>query len=104
MRYRRQRGRRITVGGVRRAATAWSALADRPWRFLASAWPWRSFAYVVSSPFVALAVLAGLIGAVVAGIMLSPVWIGIVVLYSLPVLGVGVGTPRALADPAHAGP
>jgi hypothetical protein len=76
---------------VPRAATAWSALADRPWRFLASAWPWRSFAYVVSSPFVALAVLAGLIGAVVAGIMLSPVWIGIVVLYSLPVLGVGVG-------------
>src|SRR5215207_6774460 len=77
--------------GVRRAATAWSALADRPWRFLASAWPWRSFAYVISSPFVALGVLAGLIGAVVAGIMLSPVWIGIVVLYSLPVLGVGVG-------------
>jgi signal transduction histidine kinase len=76
---------------VRRAATAWSALADRPWRFLASSWPWRSFAYVVSSPFVALGVLAGLIGAVVAGIMLSPVWIGILVLYSLPVLGVGVG-------------
>jgi signal transduction histidine kinase len=77
--------------GVRRAATAWSALADRPWRFLASAWPWRSFAYVVSSPFVALGVLAALIGAVVAGILLSPVWIGILVLYSLPVLGVGVG-------------
>ena len=76
---------------MRRAPTAWSALADRPWRFLASAWPWRSFAYIVSSPFVALGVLAGLIGAVVAGIMLSPVWIGIVVLYSLPVLGVGVG-------------
>jgi signal transduction histidine kinase len=76
---------------VRRAATAWSALADRPWRFLTSAWPWRSFAYVASSPFVALGVLAGLIGAIVAGIMLSPVWIGIVVLYSLPVLGVAVG-------------
>ena len=73
------------------APTAWAALADRPWRFLASAWPWRSFAYVVSSPFVALGVLAGLIGAVLAGIVLSPIWIGIVVLYSLPILGVGVG-------------
>lgn len=76
---------------MRRAATAWGALADRPWRFLASSWPWRSLAYVVSSPFVALVVLAGLVGAVLAGIVLSPVWIGIVMLYSLPVLGVGVG-------------
>jgi signal transduction histidine kinase len=76
---------------VRSATTPWRALADRPWRFLASSWPWRSFAYVISTPFVGAAVLALLVGAVAAGIVLSPVWIGIVVLYSLPVLGVGVG-------------
>lgn len=76
---------------MQRAATAWTALADRPWRFLASSWPWRSFAYVLTTPFLGLAVMAGLIGTVVAGILLSPIWIGVVVLYSLPILGVAVG-------------
>jgi signal transduction histidine kinase len=91
VRYRHRVRRRITVGVVRSATTPWRALADRPWRFLASSWPWRSFAYVTSTPFVGAAVLTLLVGAVVAGIVLSPVWIGIVVLYSLPVLGVSVG-------------
>jgi signal transduction histidine kinase len=66
-------------------------LADRPWRFLASPWPWRSFGYVLTAPFVAAATLALLLGTVAAGALLSPVWIGVVVLYSLPLLGVGVG-------------
>jgi signal transduction histidine kinase len=76
---------------VQRAPTPWRALADRPWRFLSSPWPWRSFAYVLTSPFVAAATLALLVGAVLAGVMLSAVLIGIVLLYSLPVLGVAVG-------------
>lgn len=76
---------------MQRAATAWGALADRPWRFLASSWPWRSFGYVLASPFIGAGVLVLLVGTAVAGILLSPIWIGVVVLYSLPVLGVGVG-------------
>jgi signal transduction histidine kinase len=94
---------------VRRAETAWRALADRPWCFLASSWPWRSFAYVVTTSLVAMAVLVLLVGSVIAGILLSPIWIGIVVLYSLPILGVGVGRVerwrlRVMAGPALASP
>ena len=36
-----------TVGGVL-ARTAWQALTQRPLRFLASSWPWRSLAYLLS--------------------------------------------------------
>lgn len=48
-------------------------------------------AYVLTAPFVGAAVLVLLLATVLAGILLSPVWIGIVVLYSLPILGVVVG-------------
>jgi signal transduction histidine kinase len=41
--------------------TAWQALRQRPWRFLASPWPWRSLAYllcgIVPSGTVATAIL-----------------------------------------------
>jgi signal transduction histidine kinase len=47
---------------------------------------------VLTSPLVAAGTLAPLLGAVLAGVLLSPVLIGIVVLYSLPVLGVAVGS------------
>ncbi len=76
---------------MQRPQTAWRALADRPWRFVASSWPWRSFAYVVTTGLVGAGILTLLVGTVVIGIVLSPIWIGIVVLYSLPVLGVAVG-------------
>ena len=73
------------------AATPWQALAGRPWRFLASSWPWRSFGYLLTAPLVATATLALLVGVVLAGALLSPLWIGVVVLYSMPLLGVAVG-------------
>ena len=42
--------------------TAWQALRQRPWRFLASPWPWRSLAYllcgIMPSGALAAAVLA----------------------------------------------
>ena len=42
--------------------TAWQALRQRPWRFLASPWPWRSLAYllcgILPSGALAAAVLA----------------------------------------------
>lgn len=69
----------------------WRALADRPWRFLTSAWPWRSYAYVVTAPLVAVTTLAVLLGVVTAGVALSPVVVGVAVLYSLPIVGVAAG-------------
>lgn len=71
--------------------TPWRALADRPWRFLASPWPWRSFAYVLTSPLVAAGTLVLLAGTVLAGGLLAPVLVGIAVLNSLPLLGVTIG-------------
>jgi signal transduction histidine kinase len=41
--------------------TAWQALGQRPWRFLASSWPWRSLAYLLCGIAPSAAVAAGVI-------------------------------------------
>jgi hypothetical protein len=41
--------------------TAWQAIGQRPWRFLASSWPWRSLAYLCCGFMPSAAVAAGLI-------------------------------------------
>jgi signal transduction histidine kinase len=41
--------------------TAWQAIGQRPWRFLASSWPWRSLAYLCCGFVPSAAVAAGLI-------------------------------------------
>ena len=59
--------------------TAWQAIGQRPWRFLASSWPWRSLAYLVSGIAPSAAVAAGLIALIalpssdVAQFVLPPV-------------------------------
>lgn len=66
-------------------------MASDPLRFLTSSWPWRSLAYTLSGAVV------GIVTAVVgfaymgAGIVLSPVVIGIVLLSYAAVVGVPVG-------------
>jgi signal transduction histidine kinase len=60
----------------------WQAVRLRPWRFLASAWPWRSFAYLLGGIAPSAAVAAGLIT--------------VIVLPSAP-LAVFVGPPVVLA-------
>ena len=66
-------------------------MASNPLRFLTSSWPWRSFAYTLSG------VVVGLVAAIVgftyigAGVLLSPVVIGIVLLSYAAVVGVPIG-------------
>jgi len=43
------------------ASSAWQAIRQRPWRFLASSWPWRSLAYLLCGIAPSAAVAAGLI-------------------------------------------
>ena len=74
--------------GVR---TVWQALGGNPLRFLGSSWPWRSFAYLLTTPLVAAPTLVVLVGAAGLGLATSPLVIGIVVLSSIPVYGVAVG-------------
>ncbi|MFF8818524.1 histidine kinase [Leucobacter sp. NPDC015123] len=53
-----------------KAQTVWQALMLSPWSYLSSGWPWRSFAFVVSS-----AVLTPILIAVfVPTILLLPLW------------------------------
>jgi signal transduction histidine kinase len=44
--------------------TAWQALGQRPWRFLASSWPWRSLAYLLSGIAPSAAIVAGVLALV----------------------------------------
>ncbi len=72
------------------ARTAWQALAQRPLRFLTSAWPWRSLAYLISG-----VLLGGLVGAVVltlaaAGLILLIVFVGVLLILALLLSGVYV--------------
>lgn len=73
------------------ATTAWRALAGNPLRFLGSSWPWRSFAYTVSTALVCVPVFALLVGATIVGVVLIPVVVGVLLLVRLPLLGVPVG-------------
>ncbi|NUT33767.1 MAG: sensor histidine kinase [Hamadaea sp.] len=72
------------------ARTAWQALAQRPLRFLTSAWPWRSLAYLISG--VAVGVVTGLLmlGLAAAGVLLLLVIVGVVLLVLLALSGIYV--------------
>jgi signal transduction histidine kinase len=71
--------------------TVWKALAGNPLRFLTSSWPWRSFAYVASTTLIGPVVLCLLVGAIFAGAALSLILVGVLILMSIPLLGVGIG-------------
>jgi signal transduction histidine kinase len=45
-------------------STAWQAIGQRPWRFLASSWPWRSLAYLCCGFAPSALVAAGLLALV----------------------------------------
>jgi signal transduction histidine kinase len=77
-------------------STAWRALAGNPLRFLGSSWPWRSFAYVITTGLVSVPVFAVLVAGTAIGVALSPVILGVLVLTRLPLLGVPVGALERL--------
>jgi signal transduction histidine kinase len=61
--------------------TAWQAIGQRPWRFLASSWPWRSLAYLCCGFAPSALVAAGLIALVTSPSSgLAPVVVPLVVL------------------------
>lgn len=82
-----------------RRPDAWTAVRDRPWRFLGSAWPWRSLAYLLTSVPVGLAALAILLCTVLIGALTLVLVVGVVVLASVPLLAglLGVVERRRLA-------
>jgi signal transduction histidine kinase len=65
---------------------AWTALRDKPWRFLGSAWPWRSLAYLLTSVPLGLATLIVLSCTVLVGALTVVLVVGAVVLASVPLL------------------
>ncbi len=78
---------------------AWGALRDRPWRFLGSAWPLRSLAYLLTSVPLAVATLVVLSVTVFLGAATLVLVVGVVVLASVPLLTglLGVVERRRLA-------
>ncbi|HEX2315429.1 MAG TPA: sensor domain-containing protein [Thermomonospora sp.] len=70
------------------ATNVWAALARNPLRFLCSSWPWRACAYLVTGVPLGLAWLALTLSLVMAGVVLSPVVIGFVLLLCVPLLAV----------------
>ena len=84
---------------------AWSAVRGNPWRFLTSAWPWRSLAYLFTT--VPLGIVAFLVLAVVVGLGLltAVIVVGLVLLASLPLVTTVVAeidgaTPAVLPKPS----
>ncbi|MBE1534318.1 sensor histidine kinase [Actinomadura algeriensis] len=69
----------------------WRAMAGNPLRFLLSAWPWRSLAYLVSGLVTGILWLELALVLVVVGVLLAPVGIGIVLLLCVPLSAIGLG-------------
>jgi signal transduction histidine kinase len=69
--------------------TATAALTSR--RYLVSSWPWRSYAYLLSSVPVGALTIVVLIGAAAVSALLSPILIGVLLLTAFPLLGTLVG-------------
>ncbi|WP_020388305.1 sensor histidine kinase [Kribbella catacumbae] len=74
---------------MERPNTAWTALSSK--RYLVSSWPWRSYAYLLSSVPVGLLTITLLVGAAALCALLSPILIGILLMASVPLVGVAIG-------------
>lgn len=66
--------------------TAWSALGGNPLRFLASSWPWRSLAYLLSTVLIGLLSLIALFVMIGVGTVTIPLIIGLFILGGVPTL------------------
>ncbi len=88
---------------------AWTALRGRPWRFLGSAWPWRSLAYLGSAVVVGLLTLTALVVVLGIGLLTVVVVVGVLVLAGVPRVAaviaalerrrLGLVQPSAVAPP-----
>ncbi|MBW8749827.1 MAG: sensor domain-containing protein [Propionibacteriales bacterium] len=69
---------------------AWTAVRGRPWRFLGSAWPWRSLAYLATTVPVGVATVVALFVVVGIGLLTVVVVVGLLVLTAVPTIATGV--------------
>nr|WP_189332904.1 sensor histidine kinase [Actinoplanes ianthinogenes] len=67
--------------------TAWQAVMQNPVRFLASSWPWRSLAYLVSGVLVGAATVASLAVLLIGGTLLAVALVGLVLLFAAALSG-----------------
>jgi signal transduction histidine kinase len=74
---------------VQEPNSAWAALAMP--RYLVSSWPWRSYAYLLSSVPLGLLTIVVLLVGVSASALLSPIVIGVLLLTAFPLFGVVIG-------------
>jgi signal transduction histidine kinase len=74
---------------VEKPNTAWEALASR--RFLVSSWPWRSYAYLLSSVPVGGVTIVLLLAAGGLSLLLSPLIVGVMMLMAFPLAGTVIG-------------
>ncbi|HET6165956.1 MAG TPA: sensor domain-containing protein, partial [Marmoricola sp.] len=71
---------------MNRHADSWSALRDRPWRFLRSVWPWRSLLYLLTTVPIGVGALVVLFVVLGIGLLTVVVVVGLVVLASIPAI------------------
>ncbi|WP_410792155.1 sensor histidine kinase [Kribbella sp. C-35] len=69
--------------------TVWAALASP--RYLISSWPWRSYAYLLTSVPMGGVSIVVLIGLAALSAVLSPILIGILMLTAFPLIGAAIG-------------
>lgn len=69
---------------------AWTALRAEPWRFLTSAWPWRSLAYVASTVPVGIVTFVVLLAVVGVGALTAVIVVGLLILASVPLVATAV--------------
>jgi signal transduction histidine kinase len=74
-----------------RPPDAWTAVRGSPWRFLGSAWPWRSLLYLLTSVPLGIATLLVLALGLLVGVATLVVVVGAVVLAGLPVIAAAIG-------------
>ena len=70
---------------------ALDALSMRPTRFLRSAWPWRSLAYLVGGSVLGATTICAVVGLLVAGLILTVLVVGVAGLVATVLSGVAVG-------------
>jgi signal transduction histidine kinase len=74
---------------VARSGDVWAALGSA--RYLVSGWPWRSYAYLLSSVPIGVLTIGVLVAAIALSAVLSPVLVGVLMLAAFPLFGVVVG-------------
>ncbi|HZX06301.1 sensor histidine kinase, partial [Kribbella sp.] len=74
---------------MERYRAVWGALASP--RYLVSSWPWRAYAYLLSSVPVGVVAIGVLVGVAGLSAVLSPILIGLLMLAAFPLLGAAIG-------------